>query len=181
MTEYKQRPVDFVLLALGVLMIIGSISPWVSILIVSVAGVDTWWGFVTIASGVLISVAGAARIWPSLIQKHLRRGLHIAALAASITALVTVSYVGFRLNEVSRDFNDAAAQSEPMANTTSEDELFGDFTADFQKSLEEFSNSIAEAFKPRLGTGWFICLIAGLGSVGLLLRRDTRRAPPVNN
>lgn len=174
----KQRPIDFVLLGAGVLTIIGSISPWFSILIVNVAGIDTWWGFVTIASGVLVSASAAARIWPNLIQAHLQRGLQIATVIGVVAALATVSYVGLQLTEVSRDFDDSTSEAEAATETTVADDIFGEFATDFQESLDEFSNSLAEAFKPRLASGWYITLVSSLGSLGLLLRRRRRLDQP---
>jgi hypothetical protein len=167
----KQRPIDFALLGAGVLTVIGSISPWFTILILNVAGTDTWWGFITIGSGVLVIASAAARIWPNLIQAHLRRGLQTAAVATAVAALATVSYVGLRLTDVSRDFNDSIRDNESTTQTTIADDIFGDFSDEFQKSLDEFSNSLVEAFKPRLASGWYITLIASLGGLGLLVWR----------
>lgn len=167
----QQRPIDFALLGAGVLTVIGSISPWFSILILNVAGTDTWWGFVTIGSGVLVIASAAARIWPNLIQAHLRRSLQIVSVVAVVAALATVSYVGLRLTDVSRDFDDSVRDNESTTQTTVADDVFGDFANEFQKSLDEFSNSIVEAFKPRLGTGWYITLLSSLGSLGLLVGR----------
>ena len=171
----QQRPIDFALLGAGVLTVIGSISPWFSILILNVAGTDTWWGFVTIVSGVLVIASAAARIWPKLIQAHLRKGLQAATVVGVAAALATVSYVGLRLTEVSRDFDDSTSQTEATTETTVADDIFGEFATDLEESLNEFSNSLAEAFKPRLASGWYITLVSSLGSLGLLLRRGRRQ------
>jgi len=177
----QQRPIDFVLLGAGVLTVIGSISPWFSILILNVAGTDTWWGFVTIGSGVLVIASAAARIWPNLIQAHLRKGLQVATVVGVAAALATVSYVGLRLTDVSRDFDDTASEAKSTTETTVADDIFGEFATDFQESLDEFTNSLAEAFKPRLASGWYITLVSSLGSLGLLLRRGRRPEQPEAN
>jgi hypothetical protein len=175
----KQRPVDFVLLGAGVMTIFGSLTPWFSIVILNIAGTDTGWGFVTLGSGVLTVLSAAARIWPNLIQSHLRRGLQIVSVISGVAALASVSFVGLRLTEVSRGFDDSVRDDQPTTETTIEDDIFGELAKDLEKSLDEFSKSIAETFMPRLALGWYLTLVSTLGSLGLLVwqRRDNSLPP----
>lgn len=174
----KQRPIDFLLLASGIFTIVGSISPWFSITFINVAGIDTWWGFLTIVSGVLVAVSASVRIWPNLIDLQLHRGLKVLSIVGVIAAIATVSYVGIRLSEVSQSFDEPTGTENSTTETTMADDVFGEFATDFEKSLEEFTDVITDAFRPRLGGGWYVTLGSSLVSFALLVRRP-RRSPPL--
>jgi hypothetical protein len=72
------------------------------------------------------------------------------SLAASAIVLVEVA---IRIKQVAGQLNDVA-DTQPVTQAT--DDIFGGMT----QALDDFAKSIADAFKPRLAMGWYVCLLS---------------------
>ena len=67
--ETKQSPLDLGLLATGIGLVFGSFSPWISVSVITVAGTDGFFGFVTLLSGLLLTLLASSKLWPNFLDK----------------------------------------------------------------------------------------------------------------
>lgn len=151
--ETKQSPIDLALLAAGVGLVFGSFSPWISVAVINVAGTDGFFGFVTLISGLLLTLLAASKLWPNLLDKKYSSKLRLASLIGAVASLGSLTYVAVRIKQVAGEFSDAP-ENEPVTQTT--DDIFGDLT----KALDEFAQTLADAFKPRLAMGWYLSAVS---------------------
>ena len=156
-----QKPKDLAVFALGTAIVIGSFSPWLSIAVMSVGGTDGWRGFVTLAAGLLTMIYGATHLWPNLLDVRLTtksKPVVVAALLASIGVLLELA---IRLKQVANEFSGLTSGADQVTS----DSVLGDFTNIF----DDFAKSLAEALKPRIGLGWYLCIGASLVALALVL------------
>lgn len=166
--ETKQSPFDLALLAAGVGLVFGSFSPWISVLVIKVAGTDGFFGFVTLISGVLIVLQASSKLWPNFLDEKYSSKLPLASLIGAVASLGSLTYVAVRIRQVAGEFSDVA-ETEPVTQTT--DDIFGDLT----EALDEFAQTLADAFKPRLAMGWYVCAVSILGALGVMLINFRKR------
>src|SRR5438093_12578309 len=81
------------LMAGGGAMLVGSITPWVTVLFFSVSGLDTNYGVITLLAGLACAVAGYQTWKGSLFQKSVEKVIVIAALVAAIAGTTAPIYV----------------------------------------------------------------------------------------
>jgi hypothetical protein len=160
----KQKPIDLVLFILGFLLIIGSLASWVDLGVISVSATRTWWGYVTIIAGIVVILHASTRLWPGFLDVQIARYTKTAAIIGLVASLGVVAYVGIKLTDASRQFNDET-------NSVSSDTTPSGLGSEFDDSMKEFSDSIANMFKPTLGTGWYISGASSLVGLGLVLRK----------
>ena len=151
--ETKQSPLDLALLAAGIGLVFGSFSPWISVAIISVTGTDGFFGFVTLISGLLFTLLASSKLWPNFLDKKYSSKLRLASLIGSVASLGSLTYVAVRIRQVAGEFSDVA-ETEPITQTT--DDIFGDLT----EALDEFAQTLADAFKPRLAMGWYVSVVS---------------------
>ena len=151
--ETKQSPIDLALLAAGVALVFGSFSPWISVLVIKVAGTDGFFGFVTLISGVLFVLQASSKLWPNFLDKKYSSKLPLASFIGAVASLGSLTYVAVRIRQVAGEFSDVG-ETEPVTQTT--DDIFGDLT----EALDEFAQTLADAFKPRLAMGWYVCAVS---------------------
>ena len=160
--DKKQNPYDLGLLAAGVGLVVGSFSPWISVMIVNIAGTAGFRGYITLISGLIISLYAATRLWPNLLDTKLSSKLNLLSkisLAASVIVLVEVA---IRIKQVAGQLNDVA-DTQPVTQAT--DDIFGGMT----QALDDFAKSLADAFTPRLALGWYVCLVSVAVAIALVL------------
>lgn len=151
--ETKQSPKDLALLATGVGLVFGSFSPWISVSVITVAGTDGFFGFVTLISGLLLTLLASSKLWPNFLDKKYSSKLRLASLVGAAASLGSLTYVAVRIRQVAGEFSDAV-EAESASQTT--DDIFGDLT----KALDEFAQTLADAFKPRLAMGWYVSAVS---------------------
>lgn len=158
--DKKQNPYNLGLLAAGVGLVVGSFSPWISVMIVNIAGTAGFRGYITLISGLVISLYAATRLWPNLLDMKLSSKLNLLSkisLAASVIVLVEVA---IRIKQVAGQLKDVA-DTQPVTQAT--DDIFGGMT----DALDDFAKSLADAFKPRLAMGWYVCLVSVAVAIAL--------------
>jgi hypothetical protein len=151
--DKKQNPYDLGLLAAGVGLIVGSFSPWISVIIVNIAGTAGFRGYITLISGLIISLYAATRLWPNLLDTKLSSKLNMLSKISLAASAIVLVEVAIRIKQVAGQLNDVA-DTQPATQAT--DDIFGGMT----QALDDFAKSIADAFKPRLAMGWYICLLS---------------------
>ena len=159
--DKKQNPYDLGLLAAGIGLIVGSFSPWISVLIVNIAGTAGFRGYITLVSGLIVSLYAATRLWPNLLDAKFSSKLSLLSkisLAASVIVLVEVA---IRIKQVAGQMNDVA-DTQPVTQAT--DDIFGGMT----QAFDDFAKSLADAFKPRLAMGWYVCLVSVAVAIALV-------------
>jgi hypothetical protein len=166
----KQNPLDLILLAVGIALAVASLTPWITIGFISVNGTATWWGYATLVGAISVIAFAATRLWPQMLDESLAKHLKNIAVVGSIVAIVVLAYVGIRLTDASRQFNDALNE-----DTTSESDLSG-LGQEFEDSLNEFTDSLAKAFQPSLALGWFVASASSVGSLVLVLKKREEEA-----
>ena len=164
----KQNPLDLGMFAAGLAMIIGSFSPWISFAIVSISGTDGWRGYVTLASGLILALNAATRLWPQMLDERFASKLGLLSNIALVTSFAVLVEVAIRINQVAGQIEDVGSTQQ---STQSSDDIFGDITQVF----DEFAKSLSEAFKPRLVIGWYLCLLSVL-ACGVLVVLAKRKA-----
>jgi len=170
--QKKQNPSDLVLFAAGVGLIFGSFSPWISVLIVNIAGVDGFFGFVTLTSGIVLMLYASSKLWPNLLDERYSSKLGLVAPIAAGASLCSLIYVAVRIRQVAGEFSDIE-ETEPA--TPSGDDLFGDIAG----AIDEFTQSLADAFRPRLAMGWYVCMLSALVAFAVICLRF--RKPRASN
>lgn len=161
----KQNPLDLFLLGLGIALAVASLTPWISIGFISVNGTATWWGYVTLVGGLSVVSFAATRLWPQVLDESVAKHLKNVALVGTVVSILVLAYVGVRLTDASRQFNDAMSE-----DTSSNTDLSG-FGQEFEDSFNEFTDSLVKAFSPSLAVGWYIGSASSIGSLILVLKR----------
>ena len=161
----KQHPLDLSLLVTGIVLGVASLTPWINIGFISVNGTATWWGYTTLVGALSVVAFASTRLWPQMLDESIAKYLKNIALAGSIVAIVVLAYVGIRLTDASRQFNDS------MNENTSEVTDLSGLGQEFEDSLNEFANSIAKAFQPSLALGWYASSVASVGSLILVVKK----------
>ena len=164
----KQNPVDLGLFAAGIGLIIGSFSPWISVAIMNLSGTDGWRGYVTLASGLILALNAATRLWPQMLDERFASKLGLLSNIALVTSFAVLVEVAIRINQVAGQIEDVGSTQQ---STQSSDDIFGDITQVF----DEFAKSLSDAFKPRLVIGWYLCLLSVL-ACGVLVVLAKRKA-----
>lgn len=170
--QAKQNPLDLVLLAAGIGLVVGSFSPWVSVLIMNIAGTDGFFGFVTLTSGIVLMLQASSKLWPSFLDERYSSKLGFASLIAAGASLCSLVYVAVRIRQVSGEFSDME-ETEPT--TPQSDDLFGDVT----EAFDEFAQTLADAFKPNLAMGWYVCMLSTVVAFAAIL--ISLRKPSTSN
>lgn len=149
----------------GVLLVLGALLPWVTVgSILSISGITARWGLLTIIAGVvvLLAASGAGRGFAAR-QAH---SVALVAAVAGAASLLIALYVGFAIR-------DAVAESREGSQTVGVVAPSG-LDPEFQRSFDELSASLLEAFKASTGVGVYATALGGaLACVGyaLALRR----------
>jgi len=154
-TEGKPLPPYVLLLfAGGVLAVVGSFLPWVSIgALLSVTGVEARWGLFTLGAGFAASAIAIQLSSGRLVRRKMDRALAIAAVVLGVVSLGIAIYVGFAVR-------DAVAESNSESSTSAEASSTGD--PEFDASLDDFAKGIEEAFKVRTGAGVYLTVLSGI-------------------
>lgn len=151
----------------GVLLIVGSLLPWVTIgSFLSISGVTARWGLVTLVAG-LGAVAIAVQISTGrLIPRAPDKALAIASVVLGLLSFAIAIYVGFAMREsVAEDEADSDSTSSSASTNTDE----------FDESMDEFERSLEKLFKVSTGIGVYATALGGLavaGGAAVKLRRD---------
>ena len=161
----KQNPLDLGLFAVGIVLAIASLTPWITIGFISVNGTSTWWGFATLAGGLSVIAFASSRLWPDILEESISKHLKNVAIAGSIVAIAVLAYVGIRLTDASRQFNDSLKEE-----SSSQTDLSG-LGQDFQDSFNEFTDSLAKAFQPSLALGWYAASASSISGLILVLKK----------
>lgn len=164
----KQNPLDLGMFAAGLAMIIGSFSPWISVAIVSISGTDGWRGYVTLVSGLILTLHAAAKLWPQMLDERFASKLGLSSNIALVASFAVLVEVAIRINQVAGQMEDVGSTQQ---STQSSDDIFGDIT----QAFDEFAKSLSEALKPRLAIGWYLCLLSVL-TCGVLVVLAKRKA-----
>lgn len=163
----KQRPQDFAQLVLAVILAISSLTPWIHIAVISVAGTATWWGYVTLAGSLLMGFDAVTKLWPGAFDAQISRYSRLASIIGTSAAILVLAYVGIRLTDASRQFND----SMDSVDSTSSDSSLSDLGEEFQQSLDDFAESLKDLFNPTLAAGWYMSAVSSVGGLVLTLRK----------
>jgi hypothetical protein len=139
----NQKSSDFLLLAAGVMTVIGSLYPWISVSFISVRGTDGWRGLVVIVAGIVVSCFAASRLWESLVNSEFKRRLHYLSIFSAVISIGVLSEVGFKTLKAAREFS----------SLDNSDELG---LGEFGNVLGDFSNDLAGALKPKIAFGWYL-------------------------
>jgi hypothetical protein len=157
----------------GAAMAIGSLAPWVTIFLINISGVDAEYGIVTLLAGVVCSVA-AYEVWKGGVFRHIaKRTVLTVALLAAIAGAASPIYVAA---EAKRSV--AGAQ---LGSGTG----FGVPTApgstqfpSINNGLQGFTNSLAQAFGPKIGFGVWLSILGGLASMAGALDQLRKQQEP---
>jgi len=150
----KQNPVDLGLFAAGIGLIIGSFSPWISVAIMNLSGIDGWRGYVTLSSGLILVVNASTRLWPQILDKRFTTKLSLLSKVSLAVSLAVLVEVGVRLRQVTNEISDIASEvplGMPTADTT-----FSGLT----QAFDDLAKSLTDALKPHLAIGWYVCLLS---------------------
>ena len=104
-------------------------------------------------SGVLFVLQASSKLWPNFLDQKYSSKLPLASLIGAVASLGSLTYVAVRIRQVAGEFSDVA-ETEPVTQTT--DDIFGDLT----EALDEFAQTLADAFKPRLAMGWYVSAVS---------------------
>ena len=168
----NQKNSDLAITVLGALVAIASLTTWIRIAVIGVSGMDSWWGFVTFASGVLIASYGASRAWPEFLKSSgYRTNSRRLALVGCAGAIVVLGYVGIRVTDIGRQFDDTVSQSSTDTSGLGND---------FDQAVQDFQNSIADAFKPSLAFGWYLGAVSTVLATGLVAK-SKEKSPIVDS
>jgi signal transduction histidine kinase len=151
---------NIALFVTGVFLVVGSIAPWISLSMLNISGIDGWRGFVAVLSGLMVIVLGSMNIWPHLFEAKIFEKLHLLVLGLLATTTVILFEVAIRINQVAREMNSSSEDASSGIN----DVDLGELT----DAINEFTNSILEAFKPRLAIGWYVTLMASVAAIGMI-------------
>lgn len=165
--DKKQNPFDLGLLIVGVALIVGSFSPWISVVIVNFSGTAGFRGYITLLTGLIISLHASTELWPNLLDVKLSSRLKLLSRISLMASLIVLVEIAFRIKQVAGQLGDVA-DTQPVTQST--DDIFGGMT----QALDEFANSLAEAFKPRLAIGWYICLLSVVVAAVLVFKYPTK-------
>jgi len=149
----EQNSVDLGLLAMGIALVIGSFSPWISVAIMNLAGTDGWRGYVTFVSGLVLIANASARLWPQVLDKRFVSKLSLLSKIALFASSAVLIEVAIRLRQITNEISDIA--SEGSSTPTSDDLLAG-----FTQAIDELTKSLTDALKPKLAIGWYVCLLS---------------------
>ena len=171
----RQSPWEFAGLVLEIVLALGSVTPWITISFLSVSGIDTWWGFVTLAGALALGFRSVTRLWPGAVDVSIASHARNIALVGLLASLAILGYVGIRLTEASRQFS-----SEMDSGTTEVTEDTSGLGEEFDDALNEFTDALSDLFNPRLATGWYLCVVATIGGIVVTVRReaDGEELPP---
>lgn len=172
--DKKQNPYDLGLLATGIGLIVGSFSPWISVMIVNIAGTAGFRGYITLISGLIISLYAATRLWPNLLDTKLSSKLNLLSKISLAATVIVLVEVAIRIKQVAGQLNDVA-DTQPVTQAT--DDIFGGMT----EALDDFAKSLADAFKPRLAMGWYVCLVSVAVAIALVLIPGKQSQTEVDN
>ena len=157
----KQNPIDLGLFAAGIGLIIGSLSPWITVAIMNLSGTDGWRGYVTLISGLILVVNASTRLWPQILVKRFTTKLALLSKVSVVASLAVLVEVGVRLRQVTNEISDIASES---SSTPTVDTTFSGFT----QALDDLTKSLTDALKPHLAIGWYVCLISVAVSLALI-------------
>jgi hypothetical protein len=158
--DSQNKNLNIALLITGVFLVVGSIAPWISLSMLNISGVDGWRGFVAVLSGLMVILLGSLNTWPHLFEAKILKKFHLLVIGSLIATSAILLEVAIRINQVTREMNSSGKE----VSTDFGDADLGEFT----DALNEFTNSILEAFKPRLAIGWYVTLIASVASIGII-------------
>jgi hypothetical protein len=156
----QNKNLNMALLITGVFLVVGSIAPWISLSMLNISGIDGWRGFISVLAGLMVIVFGSLRSWPHLFEAKIFEKFHLLVLGLLSVTTVILFEVAIRINQVARDMN---SSGEDAASDIDDVDL-GELT----DAINEFTDSIMEALKPRLAIGWYITLIASVASIGVI-------------
>lgn len=159
--DKKQNPYDLGLLAAGVGLIVGSFSPWISVLIMNLAGTAGFRGYITLLTGLIISLYASTKLWPNLLDAKFLSKLNLLSKISLAASLVVLVEVAIRMKQVAGQMGDVA-DMQPV--TQSPDAIFGGMT----QAFGDLAKSLTDAFKPRLAMGWYVCLVSAAVAIVLL-------------
>jgi len=169
--ETKQSPLDLGLLVAGVGLIVGSFSPWISVLIVNLSGTAGFRGYITLLAGLIISLYASTELWPNLLDVKLSSKLNLFSKISLLASLIVLVEIAVRIKQVAGQLGDVA-DTQPVTQST--DDIFGGMT----EALDDLANSLADAFKPRLAMGWYVCLLSVVVAATLVLKRPKKVDSP---
>jgi hypothetical protein len=173
------------LLAGGILAVLGAFLPWVTVFVFNINGVSARWGFLSLLAGLVGLAAGYQRWKGGLFKARSTRTVMICGLVAGFVALSTSLLVAVALKtDVAKSktggdttsttvaSSDCETAPDPAACRQIANESFGSAFDDFSKSLEK-------AFAVRIGYGIWVTALGGLAmAVGstMSLRGDSESA-----
>jgi hypothetical protein len=149
-------------------MAIGALLPWVTVAgFLSITGVTARWGLVTLVAGLLtigiVFQLGTGR----LVKASFNKPLRFTAVALGLISLAIALYVGFAIRDALAE--DKSNEKASTSSTTGDSE--------FDKSLDNWAKSFADALKPSTGAGVYATGLGGAlamaGAMMTLSRRKT--------
>ncbi len=88
-----------------------------------------------------------------------------------MASLIVLVEIAVRIKQVAGQLGDVA-DTQPVTQST--DDIFGGMT----EALDDLANSLADAFKPRLAMGWYVCLLSVVVAATLVLKRPNKVDTP---
>jgi hypothetical protein len=166
----NQKLSDFGLLACGFGLVVGSFGAWISVLVITISGTAGPRGYLTLASGVVLMVFAASRLWPNLLVDRVASKMALLSTGALVVSSAVLIEVAIRIRQV-------AGQADQLVGDSSTTDTTDPLLGDFGEAIDEFTSSLAEAFRPRLAMGWYVCLISVIAaSILMVVRfRDGKR------
>ena len=155
--------IAFLSVPVGYTLARSSRSTWIKVAFYNFHGSSDWYGLLTMTAGVCLIIFGIASLLPflSTFVKETARWITTALTASSLLMLIAIK---IKLDQVSKNLIDRAqAPSRFFEGTPLEG---------IGNVLGNISATIASLGKPKLASGWKICLTTSI--IGLLFLLGTR-------
>jgi hypothetical protein len=156
-------------------MLLGAFLPWVTVLVISVSGVDAQWGLLTLAAGVVVALAAYQIHAGGLVQNMAERTVITIAVVAALAGLFAPVYVA---GEAKRSVAISTLQSANPFGSSSGGSLFGitprtsttsPSGSSRTPSLDGFGNLftglLGNALGPKLGFGIWLSILGALAAL----------------
>ena len=153
----------------GILMIRSSGQTWIELSVFDFKGTAKWYGKVTLASGIIITLLGSISIFPSA-SSRLKNFLSWAGIMSSLISISILIAISIKLEQISQEIERKARSPERFFD--------GTFLEGLGEALADISAEISVVIKPQLASGWRTTTI--LSVIALLICIITRfsSSPP---
>ena len=147
----------------GILMIRSSGQTWIELSVFDFKGTAEWYGKVTLASGIIVTLLGSISTFPSA-SSRLKNFLSWAGIMSSLISVLILIAISIKLEKISQEIERKARSPERFFE--------GTFLEGLGEALADISAEISVVIKPQLASGWRNTTI--LSIVALLICIMTR-------